>query len=192
MPPVCIQVHPRLKNVLLSRFHRLFMLVPDKKKCNFPSSGAAASFQDNHRGAEQLSPKTIERLGELESKPSKPALVDHEKSLVSAEHAVVKALQMLDKTCNDLVVQAEREAARQERLDTLKRRQLGKLAATKKEARDAGRHEAFVEAGRSGESVEGSDDGSPKCSGSGSGEEDDDEDKKSTVGSQDETCQHCP
>ena len=137
------------------------MLVPEKKKCDFGAGSAASAFTG--APTSKLSPKSSTRVQELSQEPTRATISEHEKWLTSAEGSVQKALALLNRTSSELILEAEKTAARAARLDSLKKRKLDQLEDAKKKARADGLHEADVECnpdGDDGAGEEGGDVGS--------------------------------
>ena len=132
--------------LLRARLERMYALLPSggQNACKFPPDTEAAKF-DRSRCRDNLSPLSSNRLKALDA-PTKASIQDYEKTMVSAEQAVNKALNLLNKTSTELQVQLEKEKAREQRLEQLRSKRASESLKAIKQARDAGRAEADQEA----------------------------------------------
>ena len=156
-----------LIDILRLRLERMYALLPAKRGTDFPVESEAANF-DESRSKDKLSPMSQSKLKALDH-PTKASLSEFEKMMTSAEQATNKALTLLNKTCADLQVAAEKERAKEARLEAIRRRKAEESLKMMQAAKKAGEEEAEANGEMSHEDEDGVDEAPAKKVRRGSG-----------------------
>ena len=137
-----------LIDIVSVRLERLYALLPNADSCQFPKDSAASAFCAM-ASRDKLSPLSSSKLKALDA-PAKAGLQEYEKSMVSAEQSLNKALLLLNKTYTEMQIAAEREKAKDQRLRQIREKQAKEALKNLKQAQAEGVRDANEEASKGG------------------------------------------